>query len=61
MTLADKMKLANDMASEDPEYTIRNYLDVVAEIEAIEKTNNLNIYGKERATKYIRHFADADE
>lgn len=35
MTLADRIKLIDDMIREDPQYTIRDYLDMVAEIEQI--------------------------
>lgn len=36
MTPNEKIKLADDMIKESTEYTIRNYLDTVQEIEAVE-------------------------
>lgn len=35
MNLPDRIKLVDDMIREDPQYTIRDYLEVVAEIEQI--------------------------
>lgn len=38
MIEAQKIQLVEDMVREDPDYTIKDYLKIVEEIEAIEKT-----------------------
>lgn len=40
MTLAERIKLIDAMILEDSDYTIRDYLELVKDIEVIERTND---------------------
>lgn len=41
MELADKIKLIDDLIREDPEHTIRDYLEYLNEIEGIERREEI--------------------